>query len=196
LLQLIADNITVVVAAGNEYGDACSYSPSRLGGDSLVLSVGASNIQDARPGFSNYGRCVTLSAPGVNITGASANNNAATVALSGTSMSTPFVAGVAALVLDQNPQLTVVDVYSLITAWATPDVISGATVQGGGQNLLYSLIQWNGQPDVPNAQPTPSPPPPPPVFFPPNLGLPGASTKLSVSLVPILLLLVITLLNA
>lgn len=203
LLQLIDDGITVVVAAGNEYGDACSYSPARLGGNSLAISVGASNIQDAKPGFSNYGRCVTISAPGVNITGASANNNAATVALSGTSMATPFVAGVAALVLDQNPLLNVADVYSLITAWATPDVITGATVQGGGQNLLYSLIQWNAPPDIPNTQPTPSPSPSPPVFSPPppspqppNQAIPGASTKLTVSLLSVLLLLVATLLNA
>jgi subtilisin family serine protease len=118
-----------------------------------------------------------MSAPGVNITGASSANDAATVTEDGTSMATPLVSGVAALVLDQNPALGVAQVYALLNAWATPGVITGATNVGGGKNLLYSLIQWDQQPDVtPSPSPTPSPfVPPPPIR---NSGATLAATPL------------------
>lgn len=196
LLQLIADNITVVVAAGNEYGDACSYSPSRVGGNSLGISVGASNIQDTRPSFSNAGRCVTISAPGTNITGASASNNAATVTESGTSMSTPFVSGVAALVLDQDNTLSVAQVRSLLNQWATPAVVAGASAQGGGKNLLYSVIQVGAAPNLPPS-PSPTPAPPPPSRIPIH-GLPpfssSAASAKAATLPGLLLTLAVTLL--
>lgn len=49
------------VAAGNDNRDACKYSPAA---SPLAITVGASNIADARAYFSNYGECVDVFAPG------------------------------------------------------------------------------------------------------------------------------------
>src|SRR5688572_11914177 len=56
--------VTYVVAAGNANADACQYSPARL---PSAITVGAADQNDARAGFSNYGSCVDLFAPGVSI---------------------------------------------------------------------------------------------------------------------------------
>jgi subtilisin family serine protease len=169
MLSLLANEISVVVAAGNEYADACSYSPSRLGGNSLVITVGASTIHDTRPAFSNSGRCVTISAPGVGIDGAYYTSDVARITETGTSMATPFVSGVAALVLSQNMNQTVAQVKGQINAWATPNIIAGASVAGGGKNLLYSLIVV--------ASPSPSPPTSPGTPTRPPTGRPSAPTS-------------------
>jgi subtilisin family serine protease len=159
MLYLLANNISVVVAAGNEYGDACQFSPSRLGGNTDVICVGASDVYDNKPAFSNYGQCVSISAPGVNVTGAYATSDTATIVLSGTSMATPLVSGVVALVYDQvPPDYTPADVYALLNAWATPNVVQGATLNTGGRNLVYSLVVFGQEPDLPTA-PTPTAPP-------------------------------------
>ncbi|KAJ6545834.1 peptidase S8/S53 domain-containing protein, partial [Mycena vulgaris] len=54
----------IAVGAGNDNGDACNSSPATA---EKVLTVGASTIADARTSFSNYGPCVDVFAPGVNI---------------------------------------------------------------------------------------------------------------------------------
>lgn len=66
------ENVLIVVAAGNDNKDACSQSPARNGG---VITVGASTNQDARASFSNYGRCLDLFAPGLNIRSLSSHSD-------------------------------------------------------------------------------------------------------------------------
>lgn len=158
VLSLMSNNISAVVAAGNEYTNACDYSPSVLGGSSHVIVVGASTILDARPPWSNYGSCVTITAPGAEIIGASHLSDSGTKVLSGTSMATPFVSGVVALMLQQNTTLSVAQIKTILTNWATPSIIKGASIEGGGKNLLYSLITVNQQPPL-IIKPTPTPPP-------------------------------------
>lgn len=160
MLSMVQANIVVVVAAGNEYGDACDFSPSSMGTNAGVLTVGASNIADSRPAWSNYGSCVSISAPGVEIIGAWPSSNAATNTLSGSSMATPFVSGVAALTLNQNLSLTVPQVKQSIVTYATPSVVTGASSTGGGKNLLYSLVVPGTVPPLLTAPPTLSPPVP------------------------------------
>jgi subtilisin family serine protease len=115
-------------------------------------------MQDVRSSFSNYGACVSLSAPGSSIIGAWIGSDTDSAVLSGTSMATPFVSGVVALVLQQNRTLAPAAVKSLVLAWVTPAAISQASNLGGGQNLLYSLIDVLVQPDF--TLPTPTQPPP------------------------------------
>jgi len=100
--KLFSLNINVVVAGGNSNGDACNYSPSSA---TEAITVGASDETDKRAAFSNYGNCLDLFAPGVNITSTWYSSPTASAVLSGTSMASPHVVGVASLYLQENPQL-------------------------------------------------------------------------------------------
>jgi subtilisin family serine protease len=92
------------VAAGNESADACHGSPSRLGPLDGLMTVAATDSGDQEAGFSNYGNCVDIWAPGVSIL--STKVGGGTLVSSGTSMASPHVAGAAALYLSSNPTAT------------------------------------------------------------------------------------------
>ncbi len=118
--RVIADGVTMAVAAGNENADACTKSPARVPN---ALTVAASDRNDARASFSNRGTCVDLFAPGVDITSAWLNNGANTI--SGTSMATPHVAGAAALYLESHPSASPSAVSTAIVNATTKGRISG-----------------------------------------------------------------------
>ncbi|WP_395835455.1 S8 family peptidase [Cystobacter fuscus] len=84
--------VFVAVAAGNDNADACNYSPASA---PIVTTVAATTKTTARASYSNYGSCVDIYAPGSSIT--STWSNGSTNTISGTSMASPHVAGVAAL---------------------------------------------------------------------------------------------------
>ncbi len=120
--NLHGDGVTVVVAAGNETTDACTTSPARV---AEALTVAASDQNDAMASFSNGGTCVDLFAPGVNVLSAWHTNDTATNTISGTSMSSPHAAGVAARYLQGNPGAAPATVTSALNADATPAKITG-----------------------------------------------------------------------
>ena len=95
--------VTVVVAAGNERGDACYFSPSR---SPFAVTVGGTARGDQLYTFTNGGRCTDIFAPGQAIVGADYRSNTSFVTISGTSMSTPFVSGAVAILLETEPRLT------------------------------------------------------------------------------------------
>jgi subtilisin family serine protease len=104
-----ASGFVVSVAAGNEYGNACLSSPA--GGGFLfgfpngVVTTAATDIDDHEADFSNYGPCVDLWAPGVDLTSTWLLSDGGMITASGTSFSAPYVAGAAALLLSQWPTL-------------------------------------------------------------------------------------------
>jgi len=127
----VAAGITVVVAAGNNNSDACAFSPSST---ASAITVGATDMSDNRASFSNSGSCVDIFAPGVGITSAFIPFTQDITSMSGTSMASPHVAGVAALYLEKHPLAAPAEVASAITTKATKNVVFG---QGAGSpNLL------------------------------------------------------------
>ncbi|SFP34622.1 Serine protease, subtilisin family [Geodermatophilus dictyosporus] len=118
----ITDGVTYAVAAGNESANACTTSPANV---PAALTVAASDRDDASASFTNHGTCVDLYAPGVGITSAWHTSNTATNTISGTSMATPHVAGVAALFLQGAPTASPAAVASAVTGGATAGRIAG-----------------------------------------------------------------------
>lgn len=129
--NMIADGVSCAIAAGNGNilgfpVNSCNQSPSRV---AEGITVGASDINDAKASFSNFGTCVDLHAPGVNITSSWATSDTATNTINGTSMATPHVVGVAALYLQTNPLASPALVQQTIKDLSTKGVVTGT---GGG----------------------------------------------------------------
>ncbi len=144
--RMTSSGVTVAVAAGNENTNACNSSPARA---PSAITVGSTTNTDARSSFSNYGTCVDLFAPGSSITSAWYTSNTATNTISGTSMATPHVTGVAALYLQGNPGASPATVSSAITGTATPGKVTNPG-SGSPNLLLYSLLNGGGTPPPPS----------------------------------------------
>ena len=125
----IKDGIVMCVAAGNNSADAGRYSPARV---TAAITVGATGAYptlginyDAMASYSNYGSVVDIFAPGTSIQSDWITSTGATALLSGTSMATPHVTGVAALYLAQNPLALPAQVQTYLKSSATKNKISG-----------------------------------------------------------------------
>lgn len=116
--ELFDEGIITVVAAGNEDTDACNTSPASA---EHAITVGATTSIDKEASFSNDGDCVNIFAPGYGIFSSYKGGSSAT--LSGTSMASPFVAGVVAHIWSNNIHLTAVEIVELLYDEATMNTL-------------------------------------------------------------------------
>lgn len=126
--QMVNGGLIVVVAAGNSNADAYHYSPAS---ELTVLTVGAANVNDARSYFSNYGSLVDVFAPGESVWSVGLDGSASN--LSGTSMASPHVAGLAALLMSSTDGLV-----AGMTSAQIQDYIKSKAV--GMQNYSATMI--------------------------------------------------------
>ena len=134
--NLVNSGVVLAVAAGNSNTNACNSSPARAANP---ITVGSTTTSDSRSSFSNFGTCLDIFAPGSGILSAYSTSNTATATLSGTSMASPHVAGVAALYRQANPSASAATVRNAIVNNATTNVVTNAGT-GSPNRLLYSLF--------------------------------------------------------
>lgn len=113
---LVEAGVTTAVAAGNDNSDACNYSPAS---EPLAITVAATDKTNTRASYSNYGTCCDIFGPGSSITSAWIGSPTATKTISGTSMASPHVCGVAAKFLSANPAATPADITNQILTQAS-----------------------------------------------------------------------------
>lgn len=133
------------VAAGNDNADACRYSPAAA---SEPLTVGASDLNDDRAYFSNYGKCTDIFGPGVSIQSTWIGSPYAINTISGTSMASPHLAGLLAYYLSLQPAGDSEFAVSPITPTELKKSIVSVATVGALAGLpdadTPNLLAWNG----------------------------------------------------
>ncbi len=156
------NGLLIVAAAGNENSDTAVYPAAWPN----VVGVGATNVDDSRAPFSNYGNDVTVVAPGVAVL--STIMGGGYEAWPGTSMATPLVSGVAALLWSRYPTLSNTEVRDLLLR--TTERIGTDLYDVNGRSPAFGYGQVNAaravgltivtptpQPNRPTVTPTPCP---------------------------------------
>ena len=145
-----ASGVFYAVAAGNgnpftgQAFNACYSSPAgagynRNGIQNGIVTVAATDIADQEASFSNFGVCVNIWAPGVSVTSTWLMSRGGTITASGTSFSSPYVAGAAALLLARYPFLNPPSVEYVLQLTAEP---TGTFSKDGTPIRRLSVMYW------------------------------------------------------
>ncbi|XP_015670518.1 proprotein convertase subtilisin/kexin type 9 [Protobothrops mucrosquamatus] len=167
--QMVQMGVVMIAAAGNYKDDACLYSPAS---EPEVITVGATNAQDQPASMgtlgTNFGRCVDVFAPGDDIIGASSDCSTCFTAQSGTSQAAAHVAGIAAMILNANPALSISELRQKLIhfsvknlmneAWfpedqrlLTPNRVAGLPSKIVAEEQLYCRSVWSSLSDSTSA---------------------------------------------
>ncbi|NXK85965.1 PCSK9 convertase, partial [Formicarius rufipectus] len=161
--HMALDGVVMVAAAGNYKDDACLYSPAS---EPEVITVGATNSEDQPASIgtlgTNFGRCVDLFAPGDDVIGASSDCSTCFTAQSGTSQAAAHVAGLAAMLLSAEPQMSLAELRQRLLHFSTknvmdmmwfpeeqrlqtPNSVAGLPSQLGAEEQLYCRSVWSAR---------------------------------------------------
>lgn len=132
-----SNGVLSVVAAGNSFADASNYSPASA---PSAITVGAVDVNNNKPGFSNFGAVVDVFAPGVDVLSTWIGGEDATNTISGTSMACPHVAGLALYLKGLEGLASPGEVADRIVELATEDVV-GSPGTGSPNRLAYNGIE-------------------------------------------------------
>lgn len=135
--ELVKNGVHVVVAAGNENQDACNVSPSSASTNTDIISIGATNDKSEMASFSNFGKCVSILAPGEAIMSTVPGKK--TSLMSGTSMASPHAAGVVALYLGEKGKTSTSDMKKKMLEMSTKNSIKNIK-KDTNNSLLFSLF--------------------------------------------------------
>lgn len=164
IVEARLNDVVIVAAAGNEgsNNDVTPFYPAGSPSDN-VIAVAASDASDTITSWSNYGATtVDIAAPGDGIYSTSLNGGYATA--SGTSMATPHIAGIVAVMRSVNPALTYTQIKNILINTAyRPASMSGKVVSSGRANFFRAVLAAGGTLPTPTATPTPTPTPTPSV---------------------------------
>jgi subtilisin family serine protease len=135
----IGSGVTYAIAAGNGIAgiipqNACNTSPARV---PAAITVSVTDDTDTKTSWGNFGTCVDIFAPGVDITSAWNGSDTDTNTITGTSMSTPHVTGAAALFLAGHPSATPQQVRDALVANSTTGVVKRPG-NGSPNRLLFT----------------------------------------------------------
>lgn len=150
------------VAAGNEDQNACNVSPASSEG---AVTVGATNVRDERAYFSNWGKCVDIFAPGVNVLSVGTYSPSSSAVMSGTSMASPHIAGLLTYFVSLQPstdseyatrgELTTKELKAHLIDYGTPGLLTDLdsdspnvlAFNGGGGDLSNFWMGEDSEPE-------------------------------------------------
>lgn len=130
---MVEAEVVSAVAAGNDNSNACNYSPASA---ELAIGAGATSNSDSRSSFSNYGNCVDIFAPGQSITAPWIGNPNADNTISGTSMASPHIAGIAVKLIAQHPDFDADKIKDEMLSISTPNKVNNPG-SGSPNRLSY-----------------------------------------------------------